>query len=120
MKVRSGRRGWTGDEEIRFKTQHRVLRNLGTEGFNENSMHVIERYLDRETREQARRREGYNRAKEEFRTVMRGLSLDKRQAIHAFLNMSCAHSFHAGIRLGLSGHRSKEELDRKAEEVDEG
>ena len=87
MKVRSGRRGWTGDEEIRFKTLHRVLRNLGTEGFNENSMHVIERYLDRETREQARRREGYNRAKEEFRTVMRGLSLDKRQAIHAFLNM---------------------------------
>ena len=31
-----------------IKTLHHILRNLDTEGFNEHSLHVIERYLDRE------------------------------------------------------------------------
>ena len=40
--------GLDGGQGNPIKTLHHILRNLDTEGFNEHSLHVIERYLDRE------------------------------------------------------------------------
>lgn len=116
---REWRRGLS-DEKVRpVRSLHQVLRGLDTEGFNSHSINVIERYLDQEASELSEGRRRYHSVRDRFRNVMKTVSPEQKQAIHAFISLQCSHSFRAGLRLGITEHIVAAELEEEEDPTEE-
>ena len=106
-------KGLGGDEKRSkdVRSLHNLLRNLDTEGFNEYSIHTIERYLDYHAKEKAFQREKYHQVKEEYKQSVFDLDYDTRKAISKFITMQCGHSFQAGLQLGMTSHYLQDAIE---------
>ena len=99
-------------ETVNYKptrSLNKLMQDMDTEGFNSHSMNVIESFLDQEAKEKLRDRESYHTAREKYVDVVKDMSFEERRAISRFFKMQCAHSFHAGIQLGLTGRLFEED-----------
>ena len=108
-------------------TLHQITRSLDTEGFNQHSLQVIERFLDRHSYILAKHRQAFRRLKERFSAFMGPCQESDRQMVGRFIAAQCGHSFEAGLRLGITGSlmdvgdaNDSEEDDADAWETCEG
>ena len=84
-------------------TLHQITRSLDTEGFNQHSLQVIERFLNHHSFILAKHRQAFRRLKKRFAAFMRPCPENERQMVGRFIAAQCGHSFEAGLRLGMTG-----------------
>ena len=84
-------------------TLHQITRSLDTEGFNQHSLQVIERFLNHHSFILAKHRQAFRRLKKRFAAFMRPCPENERQMVGRFIAAQCSHSFEAGLRLGMTG-----------------
>ena len=108
--------GSKSDGRHKVRSLEPILRDLDIEGFDEHSVNTIENYLNQNVKEVVYKRSRYNRIKDTFVESTRSLPPKTREAIGKFMSQQCAHSFEAGLRLGIGAHYVKDWQDWTEEE----
>ena len=85
-------------------TLTKVLRTLSAETFNEHSMNVIQRWLNKEAGQQQKARLEFHRLHRRFSDAMATQPEAFRKLVGSFIGKQNGYAFEAGLRLGMAGH----------------
>ncbi len=89
----------------------RVLRELGTENFNQYSVQTINRWLEREKNKKIKAQNEFKKVRDLFAEFMSQQSPKNRKLVGKFISLQAGNTFKAGLRLGLAGRLTVDELD---------
>ena len=92
-----------GPSDSPVGTLNKITRSLDTEGFNQHSLQVIERFLNHHSFILEKKRRTFRQLKKRFAEFMRHCPENDRRMVGRFIAAQCGHSFEAGLRLGLTG-----------------
>ena len=91
-------------------TLNRVLRTLGTQGFDEYSINTINQWLQRDTNKRIKKQKEVNKINDLFSEFMSQQTLENRKLVGKFISLQAGNTFEAGLRLGLSERISNNSL----------
>lgn len=89
----------------------RVLRELGTESFNQHSIQTINRWFEHDKNKKIKSQKEFKKTRNLFAEFMSCQSPENRKLVGKFIALQAGNTFKAGLRLGLAGRMTIDELD---------
>ena len=91
----------------RTKSLTGILRSLDTEGFNEHSVNVVEKWLRQRGKDSRRDNESLSVLRKAFTKIVKPLVAEDRKTVGRFIGKQAARMFEAGVNIGMSAFATK-------------